>query len=175
MTKTSVDLFFEQCCRVKHSKKKKRKRREDTHCRVFTHCIHSPDLESVFCVAFNSCAEVWWSKERQVVLSVYSYLFVCVNLTKVALKGPDRSRLIPPNLLWDILFSFCSHWLITQKWIDWRGMPDQSLCLFSKVCSEHMCVCMCVCGREKTQWKYFLCSIVCVSSGLFPWFTCWDR
>lgn len=33
---------------------------------------------AVFCVAFNSCAEVWWYKERQAVLCVCTYPSLCM-------------------------------------------------------------------------------------------------
>lgn len=90
---------------------------------------------------------------------------------KVALKGPDRSirRLLAhPS---KPVFRYCCLAPFTPsyhtKWIYWRGMSDQSWCLFSEVCSYVIQV-----WEKKTwsMWSRFwwnLSYTSCFSSGVF--------
>lgn len=70
-------------------------------------------------------------------------MFMCVNLTKVALKGPDRSteRLAAhpskPVLCYSFLTPFRPYY--RTKWINRTGMPVHLWCLFREECVMHMC------------------------------------
>lgn len=157
MTKTSVDLFFEQCCRVKHSKKKKEKEGR-IRTAVFSHTVYIHLTLSLSFVWRSTVVLRCDDLKRDKLFSLFTLICLCVLIWPKwhwkVLTGAGSSL----QTCYEIFFFHSVHtdWSHKNESTEEACRINHCVCLVR--CVQNICVCVCVCVAERKHSENIFCA-----------------